>query len=504
MKPFAKKASLTAWSLALAVYTVVAFHLPLFKFILSNKGDGANGFFLIVSAALVLLAVDFLLYYILVFLCRFAGKCIVAFTLLGDAAMLYFVNNYNVYVTKAVMGSVFETQYTEASGFFSFSAILYVLLLGILPCIYVFARKVEYGSWKRFFIRIGIAAALLLAVCAVNLKKRPWVDRYSTELGGLLMPWSYVVNTVGYFCSAQNAEEILLPDPTAISDSRDVCLLIIGESIRRDHLSLYGYERETCPYTSKDSLTTLAAISSDTYTSASVRAILEPTEDRELHEILPNYILRAGGDVIWRTSNWSEPPVHTEKYYTAADLGKMYPDADSRYDSILLEGVKEEILGSDKDKVFIVLHTYTCHGPAYNLKYPKEFEVFTPAGNTVEMSKASQEDIVNSYDNCLVYTDYLIHSVIDIVRDIPDRRACVLFVSDHGESLGENDIYMHGTPLAVAPWEQRDIPFMVWTSDHSLKVKPVDQVGQHHVFHSVIRFLGIESPAYDASKDIFE
>ena len=506
MKPFSEKASLTAWSLVLAVYTLVAFHVPFFKHAVACVEGDANGVILLVSAALLLLALDFLLYYVLVFLGRFLGKCVVAFTLFGDAVMLYFVNTYKVLVTDEMMGNVLRTQYSEASGFFSLSAVLYVLLLGILPCIYVFARKVDYGSWKRFFSRIGVTLAVLVAVIFGNMKNWPWIDRNSTELGSLLMPWSYVVNTFRFYSAEKkkNVKEIPLPDPTAVSDTRDVCILIIGESARRDHFSLYGYGKETNPYTVKDTVTALVADSDATYTAAGVRAILEPTEDRELHEILPNYVLRTGGDVIWRTSNWGEPPVHTEKYYTMGDLRKMYPEADGRFDGILLEGLKDEILASDRDKVLIVLHTYTNHGPAYNTNYPEEFEVFTPVCNTVEMSKTSQEELLNAYDNSIVYTDFLVHSAIEIVRSIPGRRGCVLFVSDHGESLGENNLYMHGVPMAMAPREQIEIPFLVWTSDRDLRVKPLDKVGQHHVFHSVIRFLGIESPAYDASKDIFE
>ena len=506
MRIFKDKASLTAWSLVLALYTLVAFHFPFFKHALSCVEGGFNGVVLIVSAALLLLALDFLLYYVLVFLGRFLGKCVVAFTLFGDAVMLYFVNTYQVLVTDEMMGNVLRTQYSEASGFFSLSAVLYVLLLGILPCIYVFARKVDYGPWKRFFGRIGIAVALLLAVVFGNMKNWPWIDRNSTELGSLLMPWSYVVNTFRYKSAERkkNVKEIPLPEPTAVSETRDVCILIIGESARRDHFSLYGYGKETNPYTSKDTVTALVADASATYTAAGVRAILEPTEDRDLHEILPNYVLRLGGEVIWRTSNWGEPPVHTGKYYTMADLRKMYPEADGRYDGILLEGLREEILASEKDKVFIVLHTYTNHGPAYNTNYPEGFEVFTPVCNTVEMSKTSPEELLNAYDNSIVYTDYLVHSAIDIVRSIPDRRSCVLFVSDHGESLGENNLYMHGVPMAMAPREQIEIPFLVWTSDKALQVKPLDKVGQHHVFHSVIRFFGIDTPAYDASKDVFE
>jgi len=500
-----KKVRLSLYCLVLSIFTVVAYHLPFFRHAIGCIDPGFNGVMLIVSAALMLLILDFFLYYVLVFLGRFVGKCIVAFTLFGDAVMLYFVNNYEVLVTDEMMGNVINTQYSEASGFFSLAFVLYIIGLCVVPCIYVFGRKVEYGSWKGFLAGSGIAVAGLLAVIFGNMKNWPWIDRNSTELGSLLMPWSYTVNTFRYFDAKKKAEasEILLPDPTSVSSSKDVCVLFIGESVRRDHFSLYGYPRETNPYTSKDGVKAYVAESSATYTSAGVKAILEYTPSRDLYEILPNYLQRMGADVSWRTSNWGEPPVHTPKYYKMGDLKKRFPGADAHYDGILLEGLREDIETSSADKVFIVIHAYTNHGPAYNTNYPSEFEVFTPVCNTVEMSKTSQEELFNAYDNSVVYTDYLIHSVIEVLRSVTDRRSCLLFVSDHGESLGENNLYMHGVPFSMAPREQIEIPFVVWTSDSSMVYKDLEMVGQHSVYHTVLDFFGVESPIFDENLTIF-
>ena len=506
MNPFAKKASLTVYCLVLALFTLVAFHGPFFRRLLQNVDGGANGVILAVSAAVLLFALDFLLYWVLVYLFRFIGKCIVAFTLFGDAVMLYFVNDYEVLVTDEMMGNVIHTQTNEAAGFFSFSFVLYVLLLCAVPCIYVFARKLDYGSWKRFFAGVGLSLAAALAVAFGNMKNWPWIDRNAPVLGSLLMPWSYTVNTFRFLGAerSKNVQEILLPDVTEVSESRDVCVLFIGESVRRDRFSLYGYGRETNPYTSRDSVTALAAHASATYTTAGVKAILEPFPSGDLYEILPNYLQRAGVDVSWRTSNWGEPPVHTQKYYRIGELRERYPEEDGRYDGVLLAGLREEIEASDSAKVFVVIHAYTNHGPAYHTDYPAEFEVFTPVSSTVEMAKVSKEELDNAYDNSIVYTDWLIHSVIETLRAVPDRRSCVLFVSDHGESLGENNLYMHGVPLAMAPREQIEIPFVVWTSDPSLRVKPLEEVGQYHVFHSVLAFFGIGTPVFDENKNIFE
>ena len=319
------------------------------------------------------------------------------------------------------------------------------------------------------------------------------------------MPWSYTVNSIRFYNAEKkrNRKAIPLPDAKIVTDSKDVCVLIIGESARRENFSLYGYDRPTNPLLEKDSVTALPADAAATYTTAGVKAILDYKKTNKLYEILPNYMFRTGVDVVWRTANWGQPPVHIDKYYKVKDLKKMYPDADERYDGILLAGLKDEIMACEKNKMLVVLHTSTSHGPTYNKKYPAEFEVFSPVCNTVEMSKADPQELMNAYDNTIVYTDYLVHSVIGILREIPQRRGCVIFVSDHGESLGEGNLYMHGVPMAVAPKEQIEIPFIVWTSDKNLKIEAGRKVEQYNVFHSVMSFLGIESPIYDKKMDIF-
>lgn len=499
------RADLTRVALVLSLFTLAAFHVPFFRLALDNIEGGFNGALIIGSLALVMLGLNFFFYYLVLFLGRFVGKCILAFTFLADALTLYFINTYHVLITDKMMGNVFNTQYSEASGFFSWAVVWYLLLLGVVPCIYLFARKFDYGSWRRFFARTGLALAVIVAVALVNMQNWPWIDRHIPKLGSLIMPWSYTVNTVRYYNSERerNRKEILLPDVERMSESRDVCVLIIGESARRANFSLYGYDKPTNPLLERDSVTALVADASATYTTAGVKAILDHKPTNKLYEILPNYLYRNGVEVIWRTNNWGEPPVHIGRYLKAGDIKELHPDADPRYDGILLAGLKEEILAEEKDKLLIVLHTSTSHGPTYYRKYPSEFEVFRPVCQTVEMSKADPEELMNAYDNTIVYTDYLIHSVIDLLREIPERRGCVIFVSDHGESLGEGNLYMHGVPMFAAPKEQIEIPFIVWTSDRTMTADPDEKVGQYHVFHSVLHFLGIESPVYDASLDIF-
>lgn len=490
----------------LSAFTLAAYHIPFFRLVLDKIEGGFNGVLITAGLAVLMLALNHFFYYLVLYTGRFVGRCILAFTFVADAISLYFINSYEVLITDSMMGNVFNTQFSEASGFFSFAAVLYVLFLGVIPCIFIFASKTDFGSFKRFMANIGLALGLAVGIAFVNIQNWPWIDRNSTELGSLLMPWSYTVNTVRFYNGEKkrNQKEILLPDAQISNDSKDVCILIIGESARRDHFSLYGYEKPTNPLLEEDDVTALIANSAATYTTAGVKAILDHQPTGKLYEILPNYMYRTGVDVIWRTSNWGEPPVHIEKYHTVRDLKKMYADADDRYDGILLTGLKEEIMSSEKDKILVILHTNTSHGPTYNKKYPAEFERFTPVCTTVEMSKANPQELMNAYDNSVLYTDYLIHSAIEILKEIPDRRACMLYVSDHGESLGEGNLYMHGVPMSIAPKEQVEIPFIVWTSEDAEEVKELTEVGQYHVFHSVMDFLGVESPVFDEDKNIFK
>ena len=501
---FKKLKGVRAMSLVLSIYTTVAFHFPAFRAVLDNTEGGWNGALIFVSVVLLMLAVNYFFYYLLLYLGRFVGKVVIALSLIGDAISLYFINTYEVLITANMMGNVFNTRYSEASGFMSWAALLYVLLLGVLPCIWLFANKTAYSTFKRFLANIGVALLVVMAVLLANMRNILWIDNNSTELGSLLMPWSYTVNTVRYFNKAKerNRKEIPLPDAEIVTNSKDVCVLIIGESARRQNFSLYGYERNTNPLLAGDSVKAYIANSAATFTTAAVKAILDHKSTGELYEILPNYLYRAGVDVVWRSCNWGEPPLHIEKVYNRKKLEDKYPHA-AGYDGVMLEELEEEILNCDKEKQLIVLHCSTSHGPTYNKKYPAGFEVFTPVCETVEMSEADRGELMNAYDNTIVYTDYLVHSVIEVLKKFPDRRCCMLFVSDHGESLGEDNLFMHGLPMNMAPREQYEIPFIVWQQDEGTAMKDLDEVGQYHVFHSVMNYLGIESPIYNEELNIF-
>lgn len=503
---FAKQPKISVICAVLSIFTLLCFHLPFFRYVLENTSKGLNGILIVVCLTVIMLLCNFFFYYLLIYLFRFVGKCIVAFTFIGDAVSLYFINNYDVIIDDTMMGNVFNTKFIEASGFFSWSAVLYVLILGILPCVYIFARKIDYGSLKRFFANVGFSILGVAALAFANMPNWMWIDNNSTVMGSLLLPWSYTVNTFRYQNSVRerNREEIRLPDLIFEDTQKSAVILVIGESVRTDHIGLLGYERNTTPeLASIPGVRAFPGKSAATYTTAAVKAILDYKETDDLYEILPNYLYRNGAEVIWRSSNWGEPPLHIEKNLSREDLAKIYPDADPDHDGILFEGLRDEILGCGKDKVLIVLHTYISHGPSYNRGYPDAFMKFEPICNTVEMASADHDELMNSYDNTILYTDYLLSETIGMLKGLEGWKTGLVFLSDHGESLGEGNLYMHGVPMAIAPREQYEIPFILWSSDPEETYKPAEELNQYQVFHSILHFLGAYSPIYDESRNFY-
>lgn len=506
-KDLFKNVRLTTFSAVLSILTVLLFNLTFFHRAAQHIEPGFNGIAIMACLAVLMLVINFFAYYLILYLGRFVGKVIIAILFILNSVCLYFINTYDVLLDDTMMGNIYNTNYTEATSYFSVDAILYILVFGVLPCILIFATKINYGSLKRFFASIGIALLAGIAVAFANMSNWPWVDRNSTELGSVILPWSYVVNTFRYNAEQRemNREEILLPDAEITDSRKDIVVLVIGESARRDHFSLYGYERDTNPLlSSTENLKAYKAVSNGTYTIAGVKAILSHEDSGKLYEILPNYLNRAGAEVIWHTSNWGQPPLHFENYRNRDDLKKEYPEINIDYDECLLAGLKEAVEATAKDKVLIVLHTSISHGPLYSSKYPKEFETFSPVSTSVEMSSVDRSELLNAYDNSIIYTDYILTKIISDLKAMPEWRSCMMFVSDHGESLGENNLYMHGVPMSIAPAEQYEIPFIVWTSDAGTQYKEKESLTQFSVFHSVLDFLSISSPVYDEKLNIFE
>ena len=511
MKSLRKSISLFIFSCIVSIGTLLLYNLPFFKYVINNTNESLGGqIFLIASLVVIMLAVNFMMTYLVMFLLRIVGRILLAVFSIINATAVYFIITYNVIIDATTIENVFNTRYSEASGFFSWSLWLFIVVFGVLPALWCLFQPVVIGKVKKLGVYCGSSLVIVLVVALMNFSQTLWISQHDTELGGLLQPWSYIANTFRVVSSQQDAqqEEIKLPDGRITDNEKAVVVLVIGESARKANFQLYGYERDTNPLLSKQKdLKVYQTTSCATYTTAGTKAILEPQNSDDLYELLPNYAFRTGVDVSWRTSNWGEPPIHIDEYLTNEQLGEIYPGENIYHDALLLKGLRERIESSQKDKVLIVLHTSTSHGPKYADKYPKEFEVYKPVARNVEEGEKNVALLVNAYDNTILYTDFLLDSLINTLRAMTDWNSAMIFISDHGESLGENKMFMHGLPMKLAPKVQYEIPFFVWTSEHFRNYKPVSELPavleQHYIFHSVLNLLSIQTPAYNKDYDIF-
>ncbi|WHT39281.1 phosphoethanolamine--lipid A transferase EptA [Myroides sp. mNGS23_01] len=504
---FKNKYQTRTFAFWMSIVNTGLYHLPFFQFVFQQiESKGIHRLTLLCSLFLLMILANFFAFYLFLSLAHRLGKGLLSLFFVLNALALYFIHTYGVIIDESMIGNILNTNYEESSSFLSIKLVGYFLFLGILPSILVYQVKLVQDRLKTFLLTSGASLLALILLVLMNATSLLWVDKHSKQLGGLAMPWSYTVNTALFYVhqAQKNKKEIQLPDATIANTEKSIVVLVIGESVRKQNFSLYGYTKNTNPLLSQTKqLYHFDAQSSATYTTAGVKSILEHKETSDLYEILPNYLYRNQVDVIWKTTNWGEPPVHIANYQSKEMLRQNCAAENCGYDEILLTNLKEDILASTKNKILVVLHTSTSHGPTYNTKYPLAFEHFSPVCQSVELANCSQEELINAYDNTIVYTDYLLHRIIEDLKTLQEFKSTLLFVSDHGESLGENKVYMHGLPMSFAPKEQYEIPFLVWVSDKDQNLKPNRMLSQHHVFHSVLHFLSVESPIYNEELNIF-
>ncbi|MEW5951788.1 MAG: phosphoethanolamine--lipid A transferase EptA [Elusimicrobia bacterium] len=446
-------------------------------------------------------------------------KIISSILFLSNSVALYFVCEYNAVLDKTMMGNVFNTNTGEAGELIGYKFFIYIFFLGIIPSLSVLALNIKKTSViRKIYLLISIVLAISV-FAYLNSKTWLWFDKNSKKIGGLTMPFSYIGNTMRYFSekAALNKVPVKLPDASFENKDKTTVILVIGESARSSNFSLYGYPRITNAYLKNDSVVALPnARSLSTYTTESVAFMLSHLGSQKtkiFYEPLPSYLQRQGINVFWFSNNWGEPKLDVSYYKKASKLREECGAAcgNQNYDSLMIRGLKEELNKNQSSDNFMVFHLTGSHGPLYSSKYPAEFEVFKPACKSVDLQKCSSQELINAYDNTILYTDYFLHEVISFLRSIKKMSSVMIYISDHGESLGEYGFYLHGAPYSMAPDFQKNIPFIVWMSDEFKKrrkisdsdFKEIKNLSQDNIFHSVMGAFLMKSPVYEKSKDIF-
>lgn len=500
----------------ITVVNLVLYHYPLYSFALDHMNFmSINGVLTFFSVVVALFVVTTSILFIFAMLSLRFLKFFTIFMFVGNSLALYFILSYQVILDRSMMSNVFNTDISEVLSYYQIKIFFYVFFLGIIPAWIV--SKISIENVKRLTLLKYIFSIFATGVLILYLNASTWLwlDKYAKTLGGLSLPWSYTINAIRY--QTQKAEhsnqQILLPNAHLSDNNKMIVVLVIGESARSKDFSLYGYGRDTNPELEKSHVISLKnTFSSATYTTASVNSMLSfEGETSSNYEPLPNYLQRIGIDVIWRSKNWGEPTLKVQTFEKDDTLKPICKGEECDYDGVLLTNLTQRIANSKRNKIFIVLHTSGSHGPTYYLKYPPRFEVFKPVCKTVDLKECTSQELINAYDNTIVYTDHFLHEVIETLKQFPDTPSTMIYISDHGESLGEYGLYLHGTPYSIAPEVQKKVPFIIWESDSFQKmkkvsvpsVKPLETYRQNTIFHTVLGAFGVISPVYNKALDIF-
>lgn len=462
-------------------------------------------------------------------------KPVLSLTVLGAAAAAYFMGNYGVAIDTVMMQNVMETNPAEVADLLSVKMLAYLLLLGVLPAVLIWVWPVRYAAPLRGLAnKLGVAllAALLLvsAVAAFYSTYGPLLRQHD-QLTHFINPTNFIYAGAKLAKEQLGLHEHLTVQPIgtdaaqqAPGPRKQLMIFVVGETARADHFSLNGYGRDTNPELSRlDVLNYTQVHSCGTSTAVSVPCMFSMFERKDYTdkkgktvESLLDVFQHAGVKVLWVENNSDCKGTCLRSPHR--DIPKNQPgpycDGHNCLDESLLEGLQADIDSMDGNGV-IFLHSDGSHGPEYYLRYPPAMEHFTPVCHTNQLGSCSSESLNNVYDNTIVYTDHFLARVVDLLKANQARfDTSMWYVSDHGESLGENGLYLHAAPYAIAPETQKHVPMVLWFGQNTLADAGVsrdclaakrDEADLSHdvVFHSLLGLFNVQTQVYKPALDIF-
>jgi lipid A ethanolaminephosphotransferase len=469
---------------------------------------------------------------------RWTMRPLLTVIVIMSAAAAYFMRTYAVMLDPFMVQNVLQTDTREASELISWNLAGSVLLWSALPIGFVWWVRIERRPLLgAALIRVAsLVGAFLVAVLAILAVNRDFTSmmRNHRELRYLITPGNFIYGLARGARVARDAgvpREPLGTDAhlvrVALADPKPrVFVLVIGETARAANFSLLGYSRATNPELARLDVTAFTDVRScGTSTEISVPCMFSPYgradyDERRIRnsEGLLNVLARAGYAVKWIDNQSGCKGVCRG---AGIDYRKIDPKSGADLcangeclDGILVRELEAELEAVHRDTV-IVLHMMGSHGPAYFRRYPPEFRRFTPDCETAELRKCTRDQVVNAYDNAILYTDHVLASLVEVLQKRSAKMdAGMLYLSDHGESLGETGLYLHGLPYAIAPDTQKRVPMIAWLSPQFAASSAVDRaclrdrtaepLSHDNLFHSVLGVLDVQTSVYRLERDIFD
>lgn len=467
---------------------------------------------------------------------RWLLKPVLTVFLLSAASGAYFMWSYGIVIDANMIINVVQTDPREAADLLNWRLLLTIGLLGILPVWWLWRQPVRELGWLR---RVGtnvlaFVASVALLVVSLLLIYQDFasVMRNHTQLRYLINPLNSFY-AVGRVVAQPLERDNSKVEPIGL-DARLVLpagagpatlIVVVGETARAGNFGVNGYERDTTPRLAKENIVSMRnAWSCGTSTAASLPCMLshqgkEAHEKRSTnYESLLDVLHRAGLAVLWidNQSGCKGACARVPSVSTTALKVSPYCDSGECHDEVMLHDLDRRIAELPAERrakgVVVFMHQMGSHGPAYHKRVPPSFKRFLPECASNALQQCERQQVVNAYDNTIVYTDHFLAETIGWLQKRKGPGAMV-YVSDHGESLGENNLYLHGLPYAIAPDVQKRVPWITWASTDferqrglrttCLQDRQMARISHDHYFHSVMGLAGVRSAEYQAELDLY-
>lgn len=485
-----------------------------------------------VSLLALLVSVHAILFGLLIW--RWNAKLVLTVLFITTAFATHYMNSYNVYLDADMLRNVLATDHKESRELMTPALLLPLIGYGLLPTALLWRVRLRKRSWSRTLLwRVGFLLAVIVAGGAgtmLSFQNISALMRNHREVRYLATPVNYIIALKQNLASSspmQKQPKLPLGTdakalPRAAGSKPRLLVLVVGETVRAQNWGLNGYARQTTPELAQTGVINFPDMHScGTSTEVSLPCMFSPFgrhdyDEKKIrgHQSLLHVLEHAGIATLWRDNQSGCKGVceglEIQRLDDATTPGLC---ADGRcMDEILLQNLADQVRAKPGDRV-VILHQLGNHGPSYFQRYPTQFRQFAPTCDTADLGKCSREDIVNSYDNAIRYTDHFLTRTIAALRGLDDYDTAMIYLSDHGESLGEKGLYLHGVPYAIAPEEQTRVPMVMWFSpgfaaDRGLDMSCVrhraaQRTDQDNLFPSVLGLMQVQTSVYDRSRDLF-
>lgn len=416
-------------------------------------------------------------------------RWILALFLLIASQSAYYMDSLGVIIDTVMIDNIMQTNQGEFTSLITSSLIIRTVIFGLIP-----AALVILYCPKPSDIRVELKArlkAMLLFLGLIVLIVIPFMADYTSFIREYRIVRFYANPTYSAYSAikygiqqsniATNSSPLthVAEDAVSLDTSKikkELIIVVVGETARADRFSLNGYKRDTNPRLSKENVISFSNVSAcGTSTGVSVPCMFSALgrknydkksalQQENVLDVMQEY----GVEVLWRDNNSDSKGVATRIRYEDFKTPTNNPICTGECRDIgMLSGLDNFVEENKEKDMLIVLHQMGNHGPEYYRRYPKEFERFKPACQTGELRDCTQREVDNAYDNAILYTDYFLSEVIQFLKKYDSRFfTAMLYVADHGESLGENGVYLHAAPYKIAPKEQTHVPAIVWAGQN--------------------------------------